>query len=299
MATEDTRAYTENDRLPDPLTAEHSTYPPDPSPVDTVETVRASASRPEAATGAALTAERRTHGQRPTGEDVTHVAARPTVDIGEQGIDAVAFTDVPYPELPAEHFFNVVAHYPVHLNNSGNPHQIQPADVKAIIDHYAESDTDADTGRLRTIKSCCDCQGFGWMAFWRRVQENDEVRAYYERAQRARADRLADELIDDASNSDGDLIEYTDLRGSIQQRSNTAAVKRSELVVKTKAMVMGHLNREKYAPELHIKSQHLHLHGQLNQNPLERPLAMADVDNLSVEDLLTRQKALRSLPLPD
>ena len=62
-------------------------------------------------------------------------------------------------------------------------------------------------------------------------------------------------------------------------------------------MVMGYLNREKYAPELHVKSQHLHLHAQLNQNPLERPLALADVDNLSVEDLLRRQTALRSLTM--
>ena len=258
--------YTEADRLPDPIT------------VDVVETAE-NAFR-SADTSAV---------EYPT-ESVQHQHLRPE--------DNVADAKPLYPDLPPEHFFNRVAVYPVRKYTAPGRKLIQPGDVKDIIDRYRSGEVDPDTGRMRALNSCCICQGFGMDAFLRKMQSEPDVREYHACAQRVRAEMLADELVEDASKSDNDLLDFVDMHGNPQQRSNTAAVKRSELIVKTKAMVMGQLHREKYAPETLVKQQHLHLHGVPGGNPLEQPLAVADVDNLSIDDLLDRQRALRRLPVP-
>ncbi len=306
MATTRTPTYTEHTRLPDALTAQQPANQPPTQPIDTVDEGRESGGE-KITSGDAPPASviDEPHRRSSSRGDSPNSAALPTETVQTSVLprsgdvtNLVSFTDVPYPDLPPEHFFNRVTTYPVAVHDNKREHRIQPADVKTIIDTYSTATPDPDTGRLPTLNYCCNEQGFSRSPFLRRMQEEDEVRAYYERAQRIRADMLADELVEDASDDSNDLIEYKGLGGSDQVRGNSAAVKRDELIIKTKSMVMGHLNRPKYAPETMVKQNHLHLHGGVDRNPLEHPLAIADVDNLNVEDLFERQNALRRLPAP-
>lgn len=194
-----------------------------------------------------------------------------------------------YPELPDNHFFNETLKFPRSQYDRGGkfttPHQI-----KSIIDYYGISEINPITGRLFTLKECCEKFQLNTSSFLDKVHTYAPVNEYYSHAQVLRADVMQGEMLQEAENRDDDILEYEVKPGIIRKTANSSAVRRSELIIKTKAMVMGHMNRGKYGSEK--QQANIHVHGNINN---QQNISIDALESMSLDDMLTKKTSLSKL----
>lgn len=191
-----------------------------------------------------------------------------------------------FPELPDNHFFNTCIEFPKSPYDK-RKNQITPQIVKQIIDDYAKSEINPETNRLFNIREICKIHNTTVTAFLHRVHSFPPVQEYYSQAQKIRADIMGVELIEEAENRENDTITNYNKQGDIRVLTNSSAVRRSELIIKTKNMVMQRLNPAKYAP---AKEQQVHIHGNINN---QQNIAIDSLESLSLDDLLTKKTYLK------
>jgi len=151
----------------------------------------------------------------------------------------------------------------------GRPAKYSPGLAEAICKAIAAG---------QSVREACAANGISWTVVYGWVDKRPEFAKLFAEAQLARTECWAEELLEIADNSGGDVLEYEGSDGHVRPMPNNAAVQRDRLRSDNRKWLMGKQNPQKYG-----NTDRLELTGAGGGPILLAAIATAAVDALQAD----------------
>ena len=151
----------------------------------------------------------------------------------------------------------------------GRPAKYSPGLAEAICKAIAAG---------QSVREACAANGISWTVVYGWVDKRPEFAKLFAEAQLARTECWAEELLEIADNSGGDVLEYEGSDGHVRPMPNNAAVQRDRLRSDNRKWLMG-----KHHPQKYGNTDRLELTGAGGGPILLAAIATVAVEHLQAE----------------